>query len=237
MGFMNGARAAGLWAAMAASAAVSNLPAVAADPDLPIAAAPARFVDPKADWFTTFCAAQCAASIFVGRLQTNSMAPMFGAEGFLPPSDYRFGPGAFIGGTFSRTIYDLAGYAALEGEVGVGKRFGRFNEGEAWVALYGRWKWFPWNNYLRTSVAISTGLNVATGVPDWEYRRTGSKGRAYLLHYLSPEVTFGLPDAKWDLFARLHHRSGGYDWWGPTELFKDASGGMQFLSVGMRYYF
>ena len=67
-------------------------------------------------------------------------------------------------------------------------------------------------------------------MPNWEYRRTGAYGRAYLLHYLSPEITFGLPDSKWDVFARLHHRSGGYDWRGPTKIFKNAS-------VGARYHF
>lgn len=197
-----------------------------------------------ADWFAPYfdvsqgwCTGHCAFSIFAGRRIDTAMTKTFGLEGFTAPTDYRWGDSGFVALALSRRFLSLGDYIDVEAEIGVGQRFGSLSEGEGWVALYGRWVWFPWNDTIRTTVAISTGLNLATDVPRYEFDRTGGK-RAYLLHYLSPEITFASPRSpQWEVFGRLHHRSGGNDLWGDTALFKGADGGVQHWTAGIRYRF
>ena len=56
----------------------------------------------------------------------------------------------------------------IEAEVGAAKRFGNQQEGEFWGAMYVRYTAFPWNKYLYTTFALSTGLSYATGISDFE---------------------------------------------------------------------
>lgn len=116
--------------------------------------------------------------------------------------------------------------------MGAGKRFGFLDEGEIWGAVYVRWKAFPWSEYLRTTVAVSTGLNYATDVPVFEKLRTRGPGNQ-LLHYLSPELTLGLPSQpNLDLILRFHHRSGGN-----LAIFNHTGGAAQYGTMGLRYRF
>ena len=76
----------------------------------------------------------------------------------------------------------------VEAEVGLGKRFGRQSETEVWGAAYLRYQGFPWDRFLVTSVAVSTGLNYASDISDVERNRarddTGDRlmqiGRAHV---------------------------------------------------------
>lgn len=175
------------------------------------------------------CQADCTATLFAGQLVQTSMWEIFVTK-HQGPWDWRWGSSTFVGGAFSREVVRFDRFAAIETEVGVGKRFGSLHEGEGWGALYFRWKWFPWDEYLRTTVGISIGLNYATGVPVFESRRAGVEGQN-LLHYLSPELTFGLPSRPdIDLIFRFHHRSGG-----DLAFFNRAGGGVQYGTVGLRY--
>ena len=140
---------------------------------------------------------------------------MFGLNRFVPPYDYKFGDSYFISGSFSRTFAEIGPYISYELETGAGQRFGSLHEEEIWLALYGRWRYFPWNDYLRTTVAFSTGLNYASAVPQYEDIHSGRNQGQRLLHYLSPELTFGLPSMPdTDLVIRSHHRSGGGQFFG-----------------------
>ena len=175
------------------------------------------------------CARDCTATLFAGRLVTTSMWEIFLTRHQMP-WDWRWGRSGFVGGALAREVVRFDRFAAIETEVGVGKRFGALHEGEGWGALYFRWKWFPWEEYLRTSVAISIGLNYATAVPAFESQRAGVAGQN-LLHYLSPEITFGLPSQPdLDLIFRFHHRSGG-----DLPVFNRAGGGVQYGTAGLRY--
>ncbi|KQT58226.1 hypothetical protein ASG52_22530 [Methylobacterium sp. Leaf456] len=175
------------------------------------------------------CRADCTATLFAGQLVETSMWEIFLTK-HQGPWDWRWGSSTFVGGAFSREVVRFDRFAAIETEVGVGKRFGSLHEGEGWGALYFRWKWFPWDAYLRTTLGISIGLNYATGVPVFEARRAGVEGQN-LLHYLSPELTFGLPSRPdLDLIFRFHHRSGG-----DLPFFNRAGGGAQYGTVGLRY--
>ncbi len=183
------------------------------------------------EWRSPFapCRADCTATLFAGQLVQTSMWEIFVTK-HQGPWDWRWGSSTFVGGAFSREVVRFDRFAAIETEVGVGKRFGSLHEGEGWGALYFRWKWFPWDAYLRTTLGISIGLNYATGVPAFEARRAGVEGQN-LLHYLSPELTFGLPSRPdLDLIVRFHHRSGG-----DLPFFNRAGGGVQYGTVGLRY--
>lgn len=171
----------------------------------------------------------CAITGFTGALVKSSMTSIYVTRG-LPPTSWHYGKSGIVGASFSREVVTYGPLWAIETEVGVAKRFGALDEFEAWTALYFRWKSFPWSDILRTSVALSTGLNWASDVPRYEVERSPS-GQAKLLHYLSPEVTFGSvkhPDV--DLVFRFHHRSGG-----ELAVFDHASGGAQYGTVGLRF--
>ncbi len=145
------------------------------------------------------------------------------------------GKGGFVGAAMSRQLVRFWDYFWLEAETGAGFRFepGRdYYSPEAWGAIYLRFDGFPWNDVLRTSVGISTGLNVVAELPPSEtnYGQNDIPSGAILQHYLSPEIAFSLPDKPEDeLFIRIHHRSTGYG------LFWDTSTGSNVVTVGLRF--
>jgi hypothetical protein len=184
------------------------------------------------------CKGKCAWAIYGGRQLTTDLGKVDGTDGFVPPGQYTFGDSWFLGGTFSNVLVDFARWADIEGEIGVGKRFGSLDQKEIWAALYFRWKWFPWNDYINTSFAVSTGVNYASGIPTYEIVQSGNGQGSRLLHFFSPEITFALPSKPdWQFLIRAHHRSGGEKYWGYTPLFKGVEGGAQYLVYGIRHWF
>lgn len=182
------------------------------------------------------CQGTCAATLFAGPQLLTDPTDFYGFR--VPPWRYTYGNSWFLGGSLSHVLVDFNGYADIEGEVGLGKRFGGMHESEVWGAFYVRWKWFPWNRYVITTVAASTGLNYASGISDYEISQSEIGRGSHLLHYFSPEITFALPSKpEWELVLRMHHRSGGALVWGYTPLFKGVWGGSQYLVAGLRYHF
>ncbi|MGA0532236.1 hypothetical protein [Hansschlegelia sp. KR7-227] len=220
------------WTAFVAAAlAISVQPAFAADP------APAASERVEAAWtdpltFTSpfsSCNMNCAVHVFAGAYMKSSMTSIF-LKG-RSPSSYSVGGSTFVGADFSREVVRYGDLWAFETEIGMGKRFGGQTEVEAWAALYWRWKEFPWNDVVRTSVAVSTGLNYASDVSRVE-REKSPDHQSRLLHYLSPEITFGPPsNPNLDLVVRFHHRSGG-----ELGVFDNTAGGSQYITAGMRYH-
>ena len=120
----------------------------------------------------------------------------------------------------------------LEPELGLGQRVGQQHETEIWAALFFRYRGFPWDDVLTTTVAVSTGLNYATGVSELERERARDDEGSRLMHFFSPEITFALPSRPdRELLFRFHHRSGVFG------LVSDAWGGAQYLTVGLRFRF
>jgi len=108
------------------------------------------------------------------------------------------------------------------------KRFGNMHTEEAWLVLYFRWTRFPWNQYLRTSIAITAGPSFAVDLP------RNAHDNAAILNYFSPEITFALPQyPQYELMVQMHHRSNFAD------IGKGGTPdpGWQFLTVGLRYRF
>ncbi|MGK6317088.1 hypothetical protein [Neorhizobium sp. DT-125] len=153
--------------------------------------------------------------------------------GDLWPFGWEYGDSTFLGLAASRTVASLwHERITIEPEIGFGKRFGDMDEYEAWGAVFFRYNYFPWNDYVYTTVAVSIGLNYASGISQIEKERAGNDRGDRLLHYLAPEITFALPqDRSKELVVRFHHRSGGYG------LVSDSDGGAQYLTVGLRFRF
>ena len=151
----------------------------------------------------------------------------------LPPWKWKYGDGGFVGGTFSRRLVTFLKFIDVEPEFGIGKRFGDVSAVEIWGSLYFRWTYFPWNDYLKTTIGVNTGLNYATKIEVKERQRSapGHRG-SNVLHNFSPEMTFALPEIpNYEMVFRYHHRSGIYG------AINGVYGGIQFATMGLRYRF
>jgi len=96
-------------------------------------------------------------------------------------------------------------------------------------ALAFRWVDFPWNKYLRTSVALGGGLWYSDRVPAIAIHRHPGEKRAHLKFYLPLELTLALPRwAEYELVLFNHHASGAH-------LLDE--GGFDVWGVGFRYWF
>ena len=100
--------------------------------------------------------------------------------------------------------------------------------GEVWGAVYFRFDGFPWNGFVYTTAAVSTGLDYISKLPPAETRPGDST--SHVLHYFSPEITFAHPQYKQhELIFRYHHRSGVFG------TFNNVWGGSNVLALGYRY--
>lgn len=97
------------------------------------------------------------------------------------------------------------------------------------LVLVARWDYFPWDGLLDTSVAFGEGFSYASQIPPSE--RTQDPN-AKFLNYLLSEVTFRIPAIhRWELFGRIHHRSGA------AGSFSGVWGGSNVVGTGLRYKF
>lgn len=129
-----------------------------------------------------------------------------------------------------RRLISLGRYLDFELEGQVGKHLGDQDHFEFNLLLIARWLVFPWNDHLRTTLAVGNGVSYATDIPEVEEKNHSETSR--LLDYLMFEFTFGLPQyPQWDLIARLHHRSGAYG------LYNGVTGASNALAWGVRYHF
>lgn len=100
-----------------------------------------------------------------------------------------------------------------------------------------RWRSFPWNSRVLTTMAIGDGLSWALEEPaiekDYHAINHGEDNPvSRLLNYMMLEITFASPGHPELSFAfRIHHRSGIYG------LFNDVNGGSNFFALGLRYQF
>lgn len=136
----------------------------------------------------------------------------------------------WLGGSLSRRIATWGPSLSFELEAGAGYRFGSEKTGEFWGVVYARYDGLPWNDIVYTTLAVSSGLNLATRNSDIEKGK--SNGGSRLLHYFSPEITFASPEDKnTELVFRLHHRSGVFG------LFDGVSSGINTVTFGLRQHF
>jgi len=191
---------------------LASIPARAQSDELPIF---------NSDW---------SVLLFGGKMSRNAFGRTLG------PFNERRHMNIFLAGAAaSRKLYK-GDYFDIEAEAGVGYQFSKSLPGndspQVWGALYLRYKYFPWNKFVYTTVAVNTGLNYSfkkTAFEAFEGRADGTKN---LLHYLAPEITFSLPSRRdWEMVFRLHHRSGIYG------LLGCSSCGTNVVTLGIRKHF
>lgn len=108
------------------------------------------------------------------------------------------------------------------------------NLGEFNPMIMLRWKRFPWNSTLNTTVALGEGVSYATSIPTIEYRDInhswGPPKR--FINFLAFEITFAAPSKpQWQVVARLHHRSAAFGLYGGGNDSSNA------VALGLRYQF
>lgn len=95
-----------------------------------------------------------------------------------------------------------------------------------------RWHTPPWDRLVDSSIAIGNGLSYATTEPPLEKMDQKDNKASKLLYYLYVELAFTpFRSAQWDLFVRVHHRSGVFG------LIHGIDSGSNFIGIGARYYF
>ena len=199
------------------------------------------WIDWNGDNFFRPCNGDCAFSLYGGGEVTTSMLRIFFLKA--PPAlpwSWHWGHSAIGAATFSRRLVTFWHALSLEPEFGVGQRFGDMHATEFWGAVDFRWTEFPWNNYIKTSIAISEGISLTTQVDTRErlmdnYRIVGNKlvfRGSDLLNFFSPEITFALPQYQdYELVVRFHHRSGIFG------AINGVHAGAQFFTAGLRIHF
>jgi hypothetical protein len=103
--------------------------------------------------------------------------------------------------------------------------------GEGGLYFMVRWRNFPWNRYIATTLAAGDGISYATDPPEVEKEDDPNDSQS-LMNFLVFEATFALPKhPRYQLVYRLHHRSGAYG------IFDDSDFGSNTLGLGLRYHF
>lgn len=107
---------------------------------------------------------------------------------------------------------------------------GRQSYQEYVAAILLRYDYFPWRDWLHTSIALGEGLSLASKRPEREVQIRGNSQR--LLNYLAFELELALPRyPRYSLAYRLHHRSGVFG------LFGNTRGASDYYLLGLRYRF
>ena len=196
------------------------------------------------DWNGDFigpCHGDCAISLYGGKEVTSSMERTFFVK--LPatlPWDWNWRDTYLVAGAFSRRLVTFLDVISIEPEIGVGRRFGQMHTTELWGAFNLRWIWFPWNDYVRTSIGLADGLSFTSNIDPKEQQLTAphihanrlAYPKSYWMNFFTPELTLALPEhPQHELLFRFHHRSGVYGEFGGT------FSGAQFFSAGFRYRF
>lgn len=95
-----------------------------------------------------------------------------------------------------------------------------------------RWRDFPWNHKVLTTIGVGEGISWASHVPQQEIDSEDEPGYSRkLLNYLMTEITFSLPNhPEWQVMYRLHHRSGVFGLYAPGTV------GSTAVGMGVRYW-
>ena len=121
----------------------------------------------------------------------------------------------------------------VELDINVSYHFGEGSFFEFATAPMFRWKWFPWNNLVYTTYRTGPfGASYTTGLSSLEETDTAGGHTTRFLNLYLAEWTFSKDkQAPWEVFLRVHHRSGIYG------RIDDVHGGSNYPSVGWRSHF
>lgn len=191
------------------------------------------WVDWNGDGFFQPCHGDCAISIYGGHEVTTSMTNIFFVEYPAKPFwTWRWRNSDLAAIAVSRRLVTFWNALSIEPEAGLGQRFGEMHATEFWGALNFRWTQFPWNNYVRTSIAIADGISFVSELDAKELRLNSPRAGSHFLNFFSPSITFALPQyPAYELLIRWHHRSGVFG------LINGVHKGAQFFTAGLRVDF
>lgn len=159
---------------------------------------------------------------------------MFGFTGAVfkqidPPTE-GFEDNYLLGIGYQQAWGDIHG-GLLGWEAGLAGRFGENTSLEAWGGLFARYNFEL--GPVRVAPAVTFGLSAVTDtMAGGETRRVEVvDGDGHLLFYLGPEISVGPTNGNYELFARMHHRSGA---WGTLG---NVHGAADVLALGFRSSF
>jgi len=160
-------------------------------------------------------------SLFGGRMTTNVWEETFN------PAELEFADAYLAGLGLSRRLGGYRDLLSYEVEGQVVRHFRRQDHWEFNALATLRWEPFWWDEQLDTSLAFGLGPSYATEVPEVEVETDGESQR-FMVYWLL-ELAFRLPDVPhYELFSRIHHRSGAYG------LVADEGGGNAMV-LGIRF--
>ncbi|MDF1798846.1 MAG: hypothetical protein P1V81_06695 [Planctomycetota bacterium] len=135
-----------------------------------------------------------------------------------------------VAASWSEPFSDF-GWGRWEWELGAAKHFGLQTHGELNALVLARLGRPASARVPGLSLAIGEGLSLATEVPALEQASHTNDGARRLLNHLVIEVAMRpRADATWELFGRVHHRSGVFG------LFDGVHGGSNVLALGVRWF-
>lgn len=169
-----------------------------------------------------------AVSIYAGRYSRDTLLQIF-----TETLDLNFDDRDYVGViAVSRVLKNPTASRSWEFEAQFGKHFNGQDHEEINLAVFHRWRQFPWNRAVRTTMAIGSGLSYAFEDPPLEAANNSNDGTTRLQHYLGLEATLAPPAwQRFSILLRIHHRST------VGELFGGVDSGSNYLSLGGRYEF
>lgn len=169
-----------------------------------------------------------AVSVYVGRYSRDTLLQVV-----TDTLDLNFDDRDYVGVVaVSSVLKNPTTSRSWELEAQFGKHFKGQSHAEINLALFHRWRRYPWDHRVRTTMAIGSGLSYAFEDPPFEAANPSNDGTTRLQFYLGFEVT--LAPSAWEHFSfllRIHHRST------VAGLFGGVDSGSNYLSLGGRYQY
>jgi len=164
------------------------------------------------------------ASVYGGRFSDNALLDILRFQSNIKDSSiYVLSIGKELGRFEDKLVYEV------EGQVGFHHGMQSHKEFNAAFAL--RWLPMPWDRFVDTSIGVGNGLSYATADPPLEKLDQKDNKVSRWLYYIYAEMAFEpYKDAPWELFIRVHHRSGIFG------LIHGIDSGSNFIGAGVRIY-
>jgi len=159
---------------------------------------------------------------------------------------------ASLGYVFAKELWGLP--IEFLGEGGLMWHNEQDTQDDVWqstLAIKLAWTEFPWDEHLRTRLAVAEGLSYVSHIPYTEKRNRGSDSSRHLLNYLELSVSFNCGDLydllpfddssddlqrAW-LVLSVPHRSGIWGVFGRDKNGDVIKGASNYVALGVEYEF